>query len=127
MSKNSGYSATQFPLRISRFRAILETRNSEEVVGYACRSTICSLAKILKKECGGWDIYVHKNVTFFGGHNYENPSWVRKFVDKVDEKLGISNVTTVQALEILNNLHICTVCNKYNPEGKNCGKDNCDW
>jgi hypothetical protein len=120
---------TQFPLRISKFKAILETRNSEEVIGYACRSTICPIARILKKECGGWDTYVHKEVTSFGGHKYENPEWVREFVHQIDGcKQTNDPITVEEALEIVNNFYICTVCNQYNPEGTNCGKkDNCPW
>lgn len=131
MSNIQNYSSSQFPLRISEFKAILESRNKEDVIGYACRSTSCPIAKILKKECGGWDTYVHDDVTSFGGHKYENPEWVKSFIKEVDvgdEYSKKRKIITKEALQIVNNLYICTVCNQYNPEGTNCGKrDNCPW
>lgn len=105
MSNIQNYTATDFPLRISEFKAILETRNKEDVVGYACRSTTCPIAKILKRDCGGWDTYVHKKITSFGGHNYENPEWVRKFVHQIDGcKETNEPITVEEALEVVNSI-----------------------
>lgn len=105
MSNIQNYSSTQFPLRISEFKAILEIGNKEEVVGYAGRSTICPIAKILKKECGGFDTYVHKEITSFGGHKYENPEWVRTFIRQVEEGKETNDPITVEeALEVVNSI-----------------------
>lgn len=105
MSNVQNYSSSQFPLRISEFKAILETRNSEEVVGYTGRSTICPIAKILKKECEGRDTYVHKKITSFKGQNYENPEWVKNFIRQVEDGKVVNDPITVEeALKVVNSI-----------------------
>jgi hypothetical protein len=77
---------------------------------------------------------VNGTTTYINSELLENPDWVQEFISKIDslpieKKPNEMNIpiTAQQALEVVNNFHICTVCNKYNPEGKNCGKDKCDW
>lgn len=56
----------------------------------------------------------------------ELPRRVREFVEEVDTSIS-RKVTVEQDLQIVNNLYICTVCNKYNPEGASCERENCPW
>ncbi len=51
---------------------------------------------------------------------------VKEFVEEVDKSIS-RKVTVEQDLQIVNNLYICTFCNKYNPEGTSCEKENCPW
>ena len=105
MSTNSSYLATQFPLSISKFKAILENKGTKEVAGYARLSTTCPIALALKKDCEGWDTYVRKDITFFGGHIYENPEWVREFVRQIDGYKEVNDSITVkEALEVINSI-----------------------
>ena len=126
-----------YPLSLIEFKCWLESKNEKEVVGWQGWCKGCPIFKCLKDKKE--DLYsVNYESTHFLDNridSLDNPDWVKRFIEKIDDssiiplKSGEMNasITAQQALEILNNLHICTVCNRYNPEGKNCGKDNCDW
>jgi len=123
-----------YPLTLVRFKSWLESKSVEEVVGIREKSHFCPIAKALK-ECvyseEGNDVEVEFNYTSIDPEVdvicFRNPAWVTDFVERVDV-LETSEVTAKDALQIVNNLYICTVCNQYNPEGTNCGKkDNCPW
>lgn len=122
---------TQYLLSLEEFKSWLEAKEKNEVIGERCKYFSCPIANALKDKIGSstrlFDVSVSEIETNVKGVFYENPDWVKAFINSLDSNFLLNNVTVEKALYILDNLHICTVCNKYNPEGKNCGKDNCDW
>lgn len=125
---------TEYPLTLVNFKSWLESKTLDEEVGQTGEPTCCPIANFLKEEDVSQDVYVDWTTTMISNEEieYPNPLWVRKFIDEVDmlddEDREQDIVTAKDALEIVNNLYICTVCNQYNPEGTNCGKkDNCPW
>ena len=123
-----------YPLSLVEFKSWLEAKNENEVVGWQGGCRCCPIFKCLKYRNNDV-ISVNGTTTYVNGSLLKNPKWVNSFISEVDNcsviplKQGEMNasITAQQALKVLNNLYICTVCNQYNPEGKNCGKDNCDW
>lgn len=51
---------------------------------------------------------------------------VKEFVEEVDKSIS-RKVTVEQALKIVSNLDVCTVCNQTNRDGTSCEKENCPW
>lgn len=128
---------TTYPLSLVEFKSWLESKDKTDKVGWQGWCHGCPIFKCLKDKNSNMDVYktsVNGTTTFINNELLENPGWVREFIIKIDslpivvepDEMNIP-ITAHQALEVMNNLYICTVCNKYNPEGKNCGKDNCDW
>lgn len=128
---------TTYPLSLVEFKSWLESKDESRNVGWQGRCWGCPIFKCLQDKNNSiheGNTVVNGLTTYINKELIENPSWVKDFISKIDslllvEEPGETNipVTAQQALEVVNNLHICTVCNKYNPEGKNCGKDKCDW
>ena len=117
---------TTYPLTFVEFKSWLESKEENEVVGRLKDGNHCPIARVLKEN--NRLVFVDDIDTQIGHERVMNPLWVHYFTRKVDSNWQTEKVVTAKrALEVLNNLHICTNCNKYNPEGKNCGKDNCDW
>lgn len=124
-----------YPLNLVEFELWLKSKDEKDFVGSKGCSRGCPIFKCLqdKKE----QVYAvgEQNTEFLlPNGNYgtlDNPKWVWSFVRKIDSTATNAlngDVTAKEALQIVNNLHICTVCNTYNPEGTNCGKkDNCPW
>lgn len=105
MSVIENYPASKFPLTLAEFRAELESRDRKEVIGEACIAGKCPIAKVLKQQWGGWDAFVCGSGTGFGGNNYENPEWVRKFVYRIDlHKNNGEYITVEEALEVVNSI-----------------------
>lgn len=117
---------TTYPLTLIDFKSWLESKSEDEVVGVTEFCSLCPIATALKASMNQTDIRVRTDDTVLDSSTVKNPKWVKDFIYQVDDTLK-GDVTVSRALEIVNNLYICTTCNKYNPEGKNCGKDNCDW
>jgi hypothetical protein len=117
-----------YPLTLVDFELWLKSKNGSDVVGETVASCNCPVFNALRAK----GISVLAVSTFTTDLDPKddlvtNPSWVSNFIQKIDS-LPQREVTSSQALHVLNNLYICTVCNKYNPEGTNCGKkDNCPW
>ena len=122
-----------YPLTLVEFKSWLSTKRKKDVVGRTREASSCPIAVVLKEKESDTEksINVYPNTTYIHDTAYENPGWVKSFiseVDKRDEYAKKRSITTKEALQIVNNLYICTVCNQYNPEGTNCGKkDNCPW
>lgn len=125
----------KYPLTLVEFKSWLESKNENHTVGLKNCSHGCPVFRCLKNKgekvvgVGLLDTeFLLSNETYGA---LENPKWVQRFILGVDvEDLSECQayVTAKDALEIVNNLYICTVCNQYNPEGTNCGKrDNCPW
>jgi len=126
-----------YPLTLDEFKSWLKSKSEDEIVGWQYWSKGCPIFNSIKDKRG--DIYsVNFESTHFLDTRIEtvtNPEWVKKFINKVDDrqiiplKQGETNasITATQALEVLNNLYICTKCNKYNPEGTKCSREDCDW
>lgn len=127
---------TEYPLTLVGFKSWLESKEENEVVGSRRKRGCCPVANVLRdtqlkaKQLNPErlsSVVVEGKYTIIRGTEYTNPFWVETFVTEVDmsEKPSVS---AKEALQIVNNLYICTVCNQYNPEGTNCGKkDNCPW
>jgi len=119
-------------LNLDEFCTWLKSKDENEVVGEALVCGYCPLANYLLDK-GNSEVEVYSNRTYAypvaAGSWIDNPDWVKKFVSKIDNNRQVGDTITVKdALEVVNNLYICTVCNQYNPEGTNCGKkDNCPW
>lgn len=119
---------TEYPLSLVEFKSWLQSKNEGEIVGETVASCNCPIFNALKAK----GISVLAVSTFTTDLDpkkdlYSNPRWVHSFIQKVDS-LPLSKVTASEALKVINNLYICTVCNQFNPEGTNCGKkDNCPW
>jgi hypothetical protein len=122
-----------FPLTVDEFKSWLSTKRKRDVVGRTREASSCPIARVLKEKESNTEksINVYPGTTYIQGTAYENPDWVKSFIEKVDtgdEYSKKRNITTKEALQIVNNFSYCTVCNQYNPEGTNCGKkDNCPW
>lgn len=120
-------------LSLIEFKSWLGAKNETDKVGWQRECQGCPIFKCLSDKglnMDTYDAFVSGMCTYTNNELLENPNWVREFISKIDSlqlEEKPSKITAKQALEVVNNLHICTVCNKYNPEGKNCGKDNCDW
>lgn len=120
---------TEYPLTLVEFKSWLENKDKNVVVGRLKDGNHCPIALALKENTELRLVFVSDIDTQIGHERVMNPLWVHYFTRKVDSNWQTKKVITAnQALEIVNNLYICTVCNKYNPEGTNCGKkDNCPW
>lgn len=126
-----------YPLSLEEFREWLESKDVNDVVGWQGWCKGCPIFKCIKDKDDKLYSVNYESSHFLDSQivTVDNPSWVKTFINKIDDssiiplKQGEMNtsITAQQALEVLDNLHICTVCNKYNPEGKNCGRENCDW
>lgn len=129
----SRFAPNCFPVTLAEFKSWLSTKRKKDVVGKTREASTCPIAVVLKEKESSTEktINVYPGTTYIQGTAYENPEWVKNFikgVDAGDEYSKKRNITTKEALQIVNNLYICTVCNQYNPEGTNCGKrDNCPW
>jgi hypothetical protein len=119
----------EYPVTFFDFKSWLESQNKHKIVGEAAVCSHCPVATFLKEEGYNQDIVIYSDRTYISNKKFENPEWVKEFVSKVDiGRLVGTLISAEDALEIVSNLYICTVCNKYNPEGTNCGKkDNCPW
>lgn len=123
-----------YPLSLVDFKSWLESKDKKEIVGWQGDCNGCPIFKCLMDKSFNISS-VNYESTHFLDNRFDNPEWVKIFIGQVNNREIIplkqgeinASITAQQALEVLDNLHICTVCNKYNPEGKNCGKDNCDW
>lgn len=115
-----------YPLTLVEFKSWLDSKEEDEIVGITQFCSLCPIAIAIKATTNQTETRVRTDDTILGSLTVKNPKWVKDFIYQVDETLE-GNVTVKRALEIVNNLYICTTCNKYNPEGKNCGKKNCDW
>ena len=129
---------TTYPLSLVEFKSWLESKDESCNVGLQGASWGCPIFKCLQDKNNSireGNAVVYRLTTNIKNELIENPSWVKDFISKIDSLPLVEEpgeaifipVTAQQALEVVNNLYICTVCNKYNPEGKNCGKDKCDW
>ena len=120
---------TDYPLSLVEFKSWLESKDENEIVGESHRTDCCPIANFLRLKTNAKKIQVRSYVTRADEYvTAFNPDWVTDFVIEVDSlEENQKSVIAKEALQILSNLYICTNCNKYNPEGKNCGKDNCDW
>mgnify|MGYP000438065330 CR=1 FL=1 len=117
---------SNYPLTLVEFKSWLESKDENEVAGKVKNGNHCPIANILKED--NKSVFVGDNFTGIDDIEILNPLWVHYFLTSVDSLWETTkDITAQQALEIVNNLYICTICNRYNPEGKNCGKDNCDW
>ena len=118
---------TTYPLTVSDFKTYLTLKNKKEMIGNMTLTGNSPIARVIK-EHSEYKTYILSNYTIHNGFRFKNPDWVKIFNKGVGKiATNYCKVTVEEALKVANNLHICTVCNKYNPEGKNCGKDNCDW
>jgi hypothetical protein len=118
-----------YPVTFFDFKEWLDSKSANDVVGEALTCDQCPLARLLTDK-GHQEVEVYPLRSYVDSIKYDkNPGWVYDFVKKVDtDKQVGEQITAGECLKILNNLYICTVCNKYNPEGTNCGKkDNCPW
>lgn len=117
---------SNYPLSLIGFKSWLESKNENEVVGKIKNGSHCPIANILKED--NESVFVGDNFTGIDHIEILNPLWVHYFITGADSLWGTTkDITARQALEIVNNFSICTVCNKYNSEGRNCGRDDCDW
>jgi len=120
---------TIYPLTFVEFKTWLESKKEDAIVGRIKDGNRCPIARALKENNRLRLVFVDDIDTQISYERIINPLWVHYFTRGVDSNWQTEKVVTAKkALEVLNNLYICTVCNQYNPEGTNCGKkDNCPW
>jgi len=127
-----------YPLTLDEFKSWLESKSEDEIVGEQRRLVGCPIFNCIKGKRD--DIFsLDFGITHFLNTKIfkaiDNPDWVERFINKVDDRQIIplkqgemnASITATQALEVINNLYICTKCNKYNPEGIKCSREDCDW
>lgn len=116
----------KYPLTPVELESWLKSKTKDEVVGNTIDGCSCPIFNALKAK-GTKVLSVSTFATDLDTDIVTNPKWVYTFIKQID-RLPQSQITSSQALDILNNFYICTVCNLYNPKGTNCGKkDNCPW
>jgi hypothetical protein len=96
----------KYLLTIQEFKSWLESKDEDEVVGKARHICHCPLSLFLQKKIKNSDSYVGIFSTYLKESEvrtieYDNPQWVISFINLLDGKFKIRDVTAKQALNVL--------------------------
>jgi len=116
-----------YPLTSIEFKLWLESKDKDEIVGLIKNGDYCPVATVLKQTQK--QVYVNDTYTEINFKKILNPGWVTEFTRAIDRNWSKveNDITAEKALEVLNNLFVCTSCNSNNPEGTACSREDCPW
>jgi hypothetical protein len=85
------------------FKAWLQSKKPDEVVGNKCNCTRCPLAMYVRNAAPGGlvDVFVSDVLLCAKDKMIDTPLWAHKFIHSVDQLPGVVAVTAAQALEVL--------------------------